>query len=186
MHIEYTYQLRTSVTKAVTSDNSSTSMLQQPAKMSCPYAALAWDLRSCHLLSMTLGRHLRVWALPTSDQAPLPSSVNAQSRILQLQLVVSTTLGPEKSLATPVLRGATAMLHWHIRSAAFQVWLQTEGLDILCALQHPLVGADSGSLSRLASAPPTASDAVSTSQTHCYKGHQVGPSFQQQYEQRTV
>lgn len=151
--------------------------------MSCPYAVLAWDHRRCHLLSMTLGKHLRVWVLPTSDQAPL---TDAQSCILQLQLVVSTTVGPEKPLETPVLGGATAMLHWHIQSAAFQVWLQTGGLDISCALHHPLVGANSGSPSGLASAPSAASDAVSTSQTHCYKGHQVGPSFQQQYEQRTV
>lgn len=151
--------------------------------MSCPYAVVAWDHRSCHLLSMTLGKHLRVWALPTSDQAPL---TDAQSRILQLQVVFSTTLGPEKSIETPVLGSATAMLHWHIQSAAFQVWLQTGGLDISCALHHPLVGADSGSPSGLASAPQTAPDAMSTSQTQCYKGHEVGRSFQQQYEQRTV
>lgn len=163
------------------------------AKMSCRYAVLAWDHRSCHLLSMTLGKHMRVWALPTSDQAPPRPSTFSQSSTLQLQLVYSTTLGPDKSLETPVLRGATrrltAMLHWYIQSAAFQVWLQTGGLHISCTLHHPLVGVDNGSLvppTGLASAPQTAADAMTTNQTHCYKGHQVGPSLQQQCGPRSM
>ena len=126
---------------------------------------------------------MRVWALPASHP-PLPGlPTAAQPPILQLQLVLSTTLALDTSSDTSVLRNSaprrlTAMLHWHRQPAGFQVWLQTGGLAILSALHHPSVKSDQslGPATKVAFARQTAADAVPTSQNCCYKGHQVRPS----------
>ena len=123
---------------------------------------------------------MRVWALPASHQ-PLPGpSTATQSPILQLQLVISTTLALDASLETCVVRDSApgrliAMLHCHTQSAGFQVWLQTGGLAILSALHHPLVKPDQslGFAKRVTSAPQAAADSMSKGQKSCYKGHQV-------------
>lgn len=134
-------------------------------------------------MSVTAGKHMRVWALPVSHQ-PMPGSPTAaQPPVLQLQLVFSTTLALDASSETSMLRNSapsrlTAMLHWHRQPAGFQVWLQAGGSAILSELHHPMVKTDQplGPATRVASARQAVADAVSTSQTHCYKGHQVRPS----------
>ena len=147
------------------------------------YAGVAWDHRSHQLLSVTAGKHMRVWALPESHQ-PLPGpSSAAQPSILQLQLVFSTTLALDAPSRTSLLRNSAsgrlaAMLHCHRQSTGFQVWLQTGGLAILSALHHPLVKSDQ-SLAfarRVAYAPQAAAEPMSMRQDHWYKGHQVQPS----------
>ena len=123
-----------------------------------------------------MGKHMRVWALPASHQ-PLPGpSTAAQSPILQLQLVFSTTLALETYVVRDSAPGRLiAMLHCHRQSAGFQVWLQTGGLAILSALHHPLVKPDQslGFAKGVTSAPQAAADSMSKGQKSCYKGHQV-------------
>lgn len=126
-----------------------------------------------------------VWALPAADQAVQGTSAATQSPTLNLQLVFSSTLAElavNSSAEVPVLRDAAtqrlaAMLHWHVKHAAFQLWLLAGGQDILSAL-HPQAKSDQtlALAPNTASVPQPAAGIRSTSQHDSYQGHQVRPS----------
>lgn len=145
---------------------------------------MAWDQSSRHLLSVTLGKHICVWALPAAHQAGQGPAAATQPPILKLQLVFSSTsakLALNAPPEAPVVGDAesyrlTTMLHWHVQPPGFQVWLLAGGRDVLSAL-HSQAKSDQtvGLAPTIASVSQQAAGIRSTSQHHRYQGHKVRP-----------
>ena len=117
-----------------------------------------------------------------ADQAVQGTSSDTQPPILKLQLVFLSTLAKLALNTAPeasVLRDAAvhrlkALLHWHEKPAAYQVWLLAGGQDILSAL-HPQAKSDEALAlgPSITTVPQPAAGIRSTSQCHSYQGHQV-------------
>ena len=151
------------------------------------HAGLTWDDSSRHIVSVTFGGQLCVWALPQS--AKLSPSVSVQSGGIPLQLVFTSSLRQLAAATLPyalpetpvehaeVVSNHIALLQWHSKIGQLKIWVSAAAYDVLCAtIPHPLITSTSDK------EESSTAQAASTDDTlglrHIYHSHQVSSHYQ--------